>query len=333
MIRIACTNCREVLTIDDAFAGGVCRCQHCGTIQTVPAATGDAGVAVGGPNLGGARVSANGSMGGTGYAEGTGLDDLAGAIASSGLSSKRLLRPEGAARPAAAAARRPAARQNLVPLFVGAGVVIALLLGVIVYLATRSTPAVAPPAEAQNAPAPAAPAAANFCGTPLAGDTVVYLLDRGTATQDIFDALKEAALRSAASLGSDHHFQIVFWNNGPDEVTAYPPVGTAYATHDNVEAARRSLADVYANGTTDIKPALALALSQHPDVIVVATAKGWELDEAWLKDVLDARGSAPVRFDTFSLGANNPEGAATPTLKTLAQRTGGTYAEVANSAL
>jgi hypothetical protein len=26
-----------VLQIDDAFAGGVCRCQHCGTIQTVPA--------------------------------------------------------------------------------------------------------------------------------------------------------------------------------------------------------------------------------------------------------------------------------------------------------
>ena len=24
------------LEIDDAFAGGVCRCQHCGTIQTVP---------------------------------------------------------------------------------------------------------------------------------------------------------------------------------------------------------------------------------------------------------------------------------------------------------
>src|SRR5215217_6168635 len=36
MISLTCTNCRTVLTIDDAFAGGVCRCQHCGTIQTVP---------------------------------------------------------------------------------------------------------------------------------------------------------------------------------------------------------------------------------------------------------------------------------------------------------
>src|SRR5436190_20687674 len=37
MIRITCTQCRNLLEIDDAFAGGVCRCQHCGTIQTVPA--------------------------------------------------------------------------------------------------------------------------------------------------------------------------------------------------------------------------------------------------------------------------------------------------------
>ena len=37
MISLTCTSCKKVLQIDDAFAGGVCRCQHCGTIQTVPA--------------------------------------------------------------------------------------------------------------------------------------------------------------------------------------------------------------------------------------------------------------------------------------------------------
>jgi hypothetical protein len=37
MISLPCTHCQRVLTIDEAFAGGVCRCQHCGTIQTVPA--------------------------------------------------------------------------------------------------------------------------------------------------------------------------------------------------------------------------------------------------------------------------------------------------------
>ena len=37
MISLTCTHCQRVLTIDEAFAGGVCRCQHCGTIQTVTA--------------------------------------------------------------------------------------------------------------------------------------------------------------------------------------------------------------------------------------------------------------------------------------------------------
>ena len=36
MIRINCTHCKAQLSIDEAFAGGVCRCQFCGTIQTVP---------------------------------------------------------------------------------------------------------------------------------------------------------------------------------------------------------------------------------------------------------------------------------------------------------
>jgi hypothetical protein len=37
MIQIICTNCKTELLLDDAFAGGVCRCQHCGAIQKVPA--------------------------------------------------------------------------------------------------------------------------------------------------------------------------------------------------------------------------------------------------------------------------------------------------------
>ena len=36
MIEIRCARCRRMLKINDAFAGGVCRCQYCGVIQTVP---------------------------------------------------------------------------------------------------------------------------------------------------------------------------------------------------------------------------------------------------------------------------------------------------------
>ena len=338
MIRLSCTNCREVLTIDDAFAGGVCRCQHCGTIQTVPAATAANEVAVGGPNLGGGR---NGSVYGGAAASGTGLDDLAGAIASSGLSSRRLLRPDGTAATGSAHAR-PAGRKSVVPLFVVAGVVIVLLMGTVIYLATRGTapaaatgtesPAANPGGTVMPRPTPAAAGAPNFCGSPLAGDTVVYLLDRGGSTQEIFGSVRDAALKSAASLGSGRHFQIVFWDNGSDPA-AYPLTGTAYATKENVDSAKRAIDDVIAFGQTDVKPALTAALAQHPDTIVIATAKGWQLDDQWAKDVLSARGASVARIDTFSLGGTPPPEGAVPPLKTVANRTGGTYAEVTNADL
>ena len=38
MITVNCSSCKAQLEMDDAFAGGVCRCHYCGTIQTVPAA-------------------------------------------------------------------------------------------------------------------------------------------------------------------------------------------------------------------------------------------------------------------------------------------------------
>ena len=37
MISLPCSHCQKTLEVDEAFAGGVCRCQHCGTIQTVHA--------------------------------------------------------------------------------------------------------------------------------------------------------------------------------------------------------------------------------------------------------------------------------------------------------
>src|SRR5580692_4106968 len=86
MIRITCTSCKNVLEMDDAFAGGVCRCQHCGTIQTVPAKGAMAGSAVGAGKSSKTLFQKKSH----GMVAGSGLDDLADIVASSGLSSKRL---------------------------------------------------------------------------------------------------------------------------------------------------------------------------------------------------------------------------------------------------
>src|SRR3954453_18971224 len=97
MISLTCAQCKAVLSVDDAFAGGACRCQHCGTIQTVPRHL------KGGGSAGGAQGAATASgratqsktlytkqarMGGSS----TGLEDLVGVVTSSGLRSARLRR-------------------------------------------------------------------------------------------------------------------------------------------------------------------------------------------------------------------------------------------------
>ncbi len=324
MIRIACTNCKTVLTIDDAFAGGVCRCQHCGTIQTVPAQPREASTSpVAGQSMGGSKLLYQNDA-----RSGTGLDELAGVVVSSGLASGRLTRgPAPSARP----------HQNLMPLFIGIGVVILILLSVIVYLDLRTTtpavnantgPAVSNNQTSTPTGAPATPVNANFCGTKIEGSTVVYLLDCGVATQEFLGDLKDASLRSLGTLGSEHRFQILFWSNGSDSPVGYPESVTTYATKDSIEAARHAIEDQPAFGQTDIRPALKVALTEHPDVIIIATGKGWDLDTNWVADVMAVRGSNRVPINTFNLGTSD-----SAALKSLATKTGGTYRDLAKSDL
>ena len=318
MIRIACTNCQTVLSIDDAFAGGVCRCQHCGTIQTVPAAAKEsAGVAASGQSIGVAGGAK--SLYQNESRPGAGLNDLAGVVVSSGLSSGRLT------------AGRPA-KPNLTGLWIGIGAVIALLVAVILFLVMR--PATPPPAVTVDpgghgsfvGSTPPVAASPNFCTVPVTGSTVIYLIDCGQATSDYLGLVKDAAVKSLGSLGTDHKFQILFWNDNNEG--AYPTNVTTYATRDSIDAARRAISDLAAFGQTDVKPSLIQAMTQHPDTIELATAKGDQLDDAWVDGVMSIRGDSTVKIDTYSLGS-----AESPALKSLAAKTGGTYRMLSKSDL
>src|SRR5688572_2527484 len=93
MISLTCTKCKTTLEMDDAFAGGVCRCQHCGTIQTVPSRLKASGrpsspVGTGQKALYGGTGNTAGVGSGGSALPSSGLDDLATAVAgSSGLSN------------------------------------------------------------------------------------------------------------------------------------------------------------------------------------------------------------------------------------------------------
>jgi hypothetical protein len=184
MIRIACTNCKTVLSIDDAFAGGVCRCQHCGTIQTVPAKKSSAP----GQAVGAAKAIYRGSKP---DGSGTGLEELAEIVASSGLSGSGLTSRRLTKAPANSPA--PAIPKNLVPIFVAVAAIILVLVIIIIWLVARDRSA---SSATMVAPQPTAQASAasmpSFCGMNLDGTSVIFLLDRGSSTQDYFAALKDA---------------------------------------------------------------------------------------------------------------------------------------------
>ena len=313
MISLNCTNCRALIEMDDAFAGGVCRCRHCGAIQTVPSQHK-------------AKTIGRKRHGRTLYSKrsrqeaipSSGLEQLAQAVASSGLSSELRSAPG------------PKRQSRPIVLIAGSGVGLIVLLACIWLgtsgstrkvnsagsMASANNPTLKASAES-SAAAPAPMPAPNFCGIPLADRVVIYVLDRGSGTTDLFSYLKEAAFRSAESLGEQRKFQIIFWNNGSDD--SYPLSGPTYATAQNIEAARKSLDGVYAHGQSDAASALAKAVAAGPDAIILATGKGGQLNDDFVQQVLQIRKDRPVKIHTFDLGGTELSAA----MKTIAERTAG----------
>ena len=223
------------------------------------------------------------------------------------------------------------------PVLLGSGVLVIILIFVIIYLlshASASNPVVKMGGiviqNAGDAPGKSLLATPNFCGTPLSGNIVIYLLDCGNASKDYIGDLKEATIKSAGSLTADRRFAILFWNNAKDG--AYPDNTTAYATKDSIASAEKAIDDIAGFGQTDITPSLKLALAQHPDEIVIATGKGSDLENAWLDNVLTLRGNLPVKIDTFNLVNAGAEAESAP-LKNLASQTGGIYRELTKADL
>ena len=208
MIRIVCTNCQTELQIDDAFAGGVCRCQHCGTIQTVPSHAGAAA---------GARTKTLYQRKTRSETVGSGLDELADIVASSGLSGRGLSSNQLRKNTPAGPKKPPPRTISGVPVTVaaiGGGIILILLVLVIWLMMSRSDgPSTSPQGTASstdgnNSTEQKGP---SFLGMKLEASSVIYVLDRGSATREYFSELKEATLISLASLRPERRFQVIFW--------------------------------------------------------------------------------------------------------------------------
>jgi hypothetical protein len=317
MIQLICTHCKAMLEIDDGFAGGACRCQHCGTIQTVPSHL--------------KQKAAAGKPSQTLYRSrpqnigvpSSGLDQLADVIASSGLTSSRLRMTPEARLAFEPPQQKP--QKSVQKVLIACVSIIVVLGGTVIYLVARgehgpSAPANSPTALSKTIAAHVdAGISPSFCGIALEGDSIIYCLDRGDSARDTFTDLKSAVLRSIASLGPDRKFQIVFWNNGSDE--SYPSTWPCPAKPDNITAAERALERISPHGKSDAKNALKKSVASEPAEIVLVTAKAWDLDDTFVSTVDQIRKDKQIRIHTVSLG--DPR--ASTALQIIAAKTHGTF--------
>ncbi|HYE19930.1 MAG TPA: hypothetical protein VEA69_15885 [Tepidisphaeraceae bacterium] len=374
MIQINCTQCKTLLTIDEAFAGGVCRCQHCGTIQTVPKHLKDQPANDGGGGSGGIATQVatktqktlyqkKTAVGDGGGNSGTGLDDLAN-IVSSGLTSNRLKKKgdggggNGAGTKSARVAA-PAANRKMVMILSGAGVVIALLVGIIVVMALKGgdgdNKAVAindnkkpvPQDVKVNNPETVTgnntetgtgnsgktalefkPKIAGFLGQTIGEKSVAYVIDCGQAagSEGRFDMLRRAIAKSLRSLGEGKKFQVIFWSRDPKAAQQFfPKDGLASANAKNVADCVAWMEGVSPSGVPQITPALDKAFKGKPDAVMIVAMKVG-LDDTFSAAVLKKRGDmkSNAKLYTFSI---NQSDAAGP-LQKIANDTKGAYKAV-----
>ena len=335
MITVNCSQCKALLEMDDAFAGGVCRCHYCGTIQSVPANAKRVGIAPASPVV---APRGNGSPVGASAAPGAGLDVLADVVA--GAQNRAGL--QAVRQPVAPAARpvdyaRPQQQKNMMLPLVIAIAVIALLLVVLGYLVVgRSSTTVITPVPGRpgpgdgggNVPGPIEPDAPvvvpkgpHFCGISLDRvPSVVYVLDRGQATAELFDTLKETTYRSLESLKAGQKFQIIFWDNA-DAPAAYPNDGLVNVSPAEIEAARAQFVDVLAGGRARADAAVERAAKSQPSVIIIVTGKAFDLDNALTEAVAAATQGTKTKVHTIALRSDDDN----KVLKDIAEKTHGEF--------
>jgi hypothetical protein len=347
MISIHCTHCKQLLEMDDAFAGGVCRCQYCKTIQTVPSNARHRSAS--------AKTSSKSKPAKTLYTTpDSGLDELAQVVASSGLSRKGLAKKPSTTRSevsdqaeSVAAPTKPNASRNV--MMIGGGALGAIVLAVVLFLVFK--PATPPASPAGQSPdvsskSPATPdgdgshaaapvphvAGPAFADIPLPGNSVVYLIDRSQANEEVFDTVRAAVNKSILSLGRARRFQIIYWSRTDEGLVSYPEDSLVFATQGEVDTAGKRFEDVIAYGKTELKPTIEKAVRHKPAAVVILTAKGYSLDETDAAAVKTAMTGVSTKIHTVSLGEPGG-GAESKVLKDIASQNGGIYRELSPSQL
>jgi hypothetical protein len=333
MISIICTNCQAELSIDDAFAGGVCRCQYCGTIQTVPA-KGKPQARAAAPQPAAAPASKtlyqNKARVRQANSTGTGLDDLADAVVSSGLGGSGL----SSSRHAAKAPAEPRKQKNLLPIILIACGVLIVLLGILIAVLLSHGHASGGGGGTSGGGGSGTDLASgsSFCGISLHFPTTIFLLDRGNSISNDFDTVKAACFKSIDQFGPSRKFQVILWDNNDATSSAEFPQGKmADATAGNIASLRQYFQDTVATGSARLSGPLREAVSRNPQEIVIVTGKGADnLDEddaAVLRSMIGKN----IRIDAVQIYPSTPS--PNSVLQEVSKASGGQFKTVSSSEL
>lgn len=317
--------------IDDAFAGGVCRCQFCGTIQTVPAKGKPATVTASSPKPQAAVASKtlyqNKARARQSGSNGTGLDDLASAVAGSGLDGSEL------------SSRRhtttvePVKQKKLLPLLLIACGALIVILGIVLAVVLFHRRGASEPggATADSGQIGTATAAASFCGIPLHSGSTIFLLDRGNSISDQFDTVKAACFKAIDQFGPNRKFQVILWDNDSSGPAEFPVRQLLDATAGNTTQLRQYFQDVIATGRSHLSGVLKEAVSRNPQEIVIATGKGAddldEDDSAALQSMVGKN----IRIDAVQVYPVSPS--PNKVLQEVSRQTGGQFRNVSGPEL
>ncbi len=318
MIRITCAKCKTILTVDDGFAGGVCRCQHCGAIQTVPAVTkkqtdaltpAPAARIVSVGNQSAVRAPAPPTVEAP-------LDDLAAAV-DGGTHGRRI------------AVSRRRRTDNQIVLIVAAVVGVLVVFALLAFWLLRDSDNSTAPTDPRQSssrivagtPDPTATGTPHgtpgIAGIPLSSESVVYLVDQGQGSGQTYDAIKGAVWQSIKSLPAATKFQVIFWET--TGILAYPP-NLAEATPENIASTGQIIADSFFFGQSRIDRAMAKALAAKPAEMVIITGKEGMGDD-FTQTVLNLRRNSQARIHTVCMG----ETGSAEILKAIAEKTGGQF--------
>ncbi|MCE5325264.1 MAG: hypothetical protein LLG01_02500 [Planctomycetaceae bacterium] len=280
-MKIRCTECQKRIAIDEAFAGGICRCPYCRALVPVPGMV-DTTRTVARPSAPGARPAAPAGARSAAPAKPAGacgggrvVQTAAGAIDESQI-------PEA----------RRVMLQGVTALVMLGALVVLLGFGVWIVISIINPP---PPIDPNHTPELRNPFLANRSRPAVADDIaitapVVYIVD-GAGSMSLDSALAYACRMTSASMKSLNggQFSIVACQAKEDKA---PPGGLIKANKGGLGNAEMFLVSIEPNGLTDLGRAMQKAMSFSPSTVVVLTRKGSET----LKGMTEAIKLAKIRI-------------------------------------